>query len=79
MAFPQERGGMDMLTVEVKKTLVRWPTDFALLMIKHYQDFEVPVMVHMVCSTTGSDATYDSVARYAARAESRIHVCCHEQ
>ena len=69
-----------MLSLEVYEKVVTWPEDFALLMIKHYQAFEVPVMVHMVCSNTGRDSkTYGVVAKYAAMAETQVHVCCHEQ
>ena len=77
---PLQAGGIDMLTLEIKKKYVDWPQDFALLMLKYYQDYKVPVMVHMVCGNTGRDAhVYDSVARYAARAETQIRICCHEQ
>ena len=70
---------MAMVALEVYRKTVRWPEGFALFMIKHYQDHQVPVMVHMVCSSSGRDGSaYDSLAPYAARAGSGVHFCCHE-
>jgi hypothetical protein len=69
-----------MLILEVYKKYVTWPEEFALLMMKHYQDYEVPVMVHMVCRNSGREAdTYSFVAKYAAKAETQVHLCCHDQ
>ena len=68
-----------MLNLEVYKKDVAWPEEFAYFMIKHYQDNEVPVLVHMVCSETGPEAkSYGFVSHYAARPETRLFICCHQ-
>jgi hypothetical protein len=69
-----------MLTLEIREQYVKWPEDFALLMIKHYEDYEVPVKVHMVCSPTGRDAkAFGLVSKYAAKPKTQLRICCHEE
>jgi len=69
-----------MLTIEIYERLVTWPEDFALIMIKHYENHGVPVIVHKDCINTGRGSkTFGFEDRYAAIAGVLVNICCHEQ
>jgi hypothetical protein len=68
-----------MLTLEIYGKLITWPEDFALLMIKHYENHGVPVIVHRDCINTGRNTkTNRFMAGNAATAEGQV-ICSHQQ
>ena len=40
----------DLITLEVKNQYVTWEKDFAITMIKHYQDYEIPYKIYKNCT-----------------------------
>ncbi len=41
-----------MMTLEVYGKIISWPEDFALLMMKYYENNGVPFIVHRDCTDT---------------------------
>jgi hypothetical protein len=69
-----------MLTLEIYGKLITWPEDFALLMMKYYENYGVPFVVHRNCINTGSDSSTDgSVAKCAETSVAQVKTCCHQQ
>jgi hypothetical protein len=69
-----------MMTLEIYGKLITWPEDFALLMMKYYEDYGVPFIVHRDCIYTGSGSkTEGPVVKCAATAEAQVNICCHQQ
>ena len=59
-----------MMTLEIYGELITWPEDFALLMMKYYENCGVPFIVHRNRVNAGGDAATDGpVAKYAATSE----------
>lgn len=46
-----------MLTLEVYGQFIRWPEDFALLMMKYYRKHGVTFILHRNCAHSGLDTT----------------------
>ena len=69
-----------MMTLEIYGELITWPEDFALLMMKYYENCGVPFIVHRDCIHTGRDSsTNRSVTKSTANAETQFNDCCHQQ
>jgi hypothetical protein len=80
MALPEKQGGREMLTLEIYGKLIKWPEDFARLMMKYYENHGVPFIVHRDCINTGKDSSTNGfVAKCAATAETQANICCHQQ
>jgi hypothetical protein len=39
----------DLITLEVNNQYVMWQKDFAMTMIKHYHDYEIPYRIYRNC------------------------------
>jgi hypothetical protein len=39
----------DFITLEVKNQYVMWNKDFAITMVKHYQNYGIPYQIHRNC------------------------------
>lgn len=69
-----------MMTLEIYGKLITWPEDFAHLMMKHYENYGVPFIVHRDCIHTGRDSlTGGFVAKCAATTGTQVNGCCHQQ
>jgi hypothetical protein len=67
-----------MVTLEIYGKFITWPEDFALFMMKHYQNRGVPIIVHRDDINTGHDsATCCFRAGYAAIADSQVNIFRH--
>jgi hypothetical protein len=68
-----------MLTLEVYGKFISWPEEFALMMMRYYQNYGVPFIVHRDCINTGSNSpAAGSVPKCAAPSEAQDSICCHQ-